>query len=139
MAKSTTTATPKAPRKTSTSKASAPAPVSSRELTHATEPTREPVWSPKRMAIVKAMRTLGAVSPDTARLNAEICPVASKQSKLPLAEIEAFICAAFDKSRVNELIHNGFVADTRYEGERRFRYYLTKKGVKTTFPQPATE
>ena len=95
---------------------------------HAKEPKREPVWNDRRTAIVKAMRTLGAVGKTTARTAGEIAAKA-KIKDVPTVKI------VLDVYRTNELLHNGFADSVKHDGERELRYYLTAKGQKTQFPQ----
>jgi hypothetical protein len=97
---------------------------------HADEPQREVVWSDRRVAVVKAMRQLDAVSAETARTAGEIAGAAG------IPEDEVFrVKTILDVYRTNELLHNGYAKSVRLEGERGLRYYLTPKGETTDFPQ----
>lgn len=102
---------------------------------HATEPTREPNWTPRRVAVVKAMRALGAVSATEARPAEEITAKASKSAPELVGRVD-LVKIILDVYRTSELLHNGFAKSCKHEGERGLRYYLTAKGVKTEFPQP---
>lgn len=115
------------PQKANTAPKRAPMP--NGKSVNASEAQREPVWSDRRVAVVKAMRKLGAVSDSTARTAEEICKSAG------MAADDVFrVKVILDVYRTNELLHNGFAASCRHEGERALRYFLTKKGQKTTFP-----
>lgn len=113
---------------------------------HANEPTREPNWSDRRKAVVLAMRELGGTGITTA-LTAEA--IADKAAKLGAPELATknekgvfYTKIMLDVYRTNELVHNGFVATCKVEGERALRYYLTPKGRTTKFPaavKPAKE
>lgn len=102
---------------------------------HASLPTREPNWNARRQAIIKAMRELKATSPMAARTAEEIAAKASKKGAPELADRVDLVKVCLDVYRTAELIHNGFAASTKHEGERGLRYYLTKKGQTTAFPQ----
>lgn len=99
------------------------------------EPTREPNWSPRRVAIVKAMRALGADGPTSAASAEDIMAKASKAAP-ELADRVDLVKIVLDVYRTSELLHNGFAKSVKHEGERGLRYYLTAKGMKTEFPQP---
>jgi hypothetical protein len=108
----------------------------------ADEPTREPVWNDRRTNIVKAMRALGAVDKKTAVTAGKIgekantFPKADPADWVDLVERVDLAKIVLDVYRTSELVHNGFVASVREDGERELRYYLTTKGQKTAFPQP---
>jgi hypothetical protein len=96
---------------------------------HADLPKREPVWSERRVAVVKGMRKLGAVSESTAKTAIEIAKAAG------IDQDDVYrVKVILDVYRTNELVHNGFAKSVRYPGERELRYFLTKKGQTTTFP-----
>lgn len=96
---------------------------------HADEPKREVVWSERRVAVVKAMRKLGAVSATTAVTASAIAKAAG------IPEDEVFrVKVVLDVYRVTELVHNGFAKSVRPEGSRELAYYLTPKGKATDFP-----
>lgn len=95
---------------------------------HADEPQREVRWSERRVAVVKAMRQLGAESAETARTAGEVAVAAG------IPETEAFrVKVALDVYRTGELLHNGYAKSVRWQGERELRYYLTEKGLTTEF------
>jgi hypothetical protein len=96
---------------------------------HADLPKREPVWSERRVAVVKGMRKLGAVSESTAKTAIEIAKAAGIEQD-DVYRVKVIL----DVYRTNELVHNGFAKSVRYPGERELRYFLTKKGQTTTFP-----
>jgi hypothetical protein len=104
-------------------------------LAHAAEPTREPNWNPRRIAIVKAMRTLKAINPQSARTAGEIAKRAGKVDGVDLTGRVDLVKIILDVYRTSELLHNGFASSVRMEGERELRYFLTAKGMKTAFPQ----
>jgi len=126
------------------SKAPKSKPMPDGESVHANEPIREPKWSSRRVAIVKAMRNLRAVTESTAKSAAEIAVVAAKMGAAELGDMTDYgnrgakgvylVKCVLDVYRTAELVHNGFVASTKHEGDRELRYYLTDKGRKTTFP-----
>lgn len=101
---------------------------------HHTEPKREPKWNARRIAVVKAMRTLGAVDANNARTAGDIAKKAGSPDGVKLSERVDLVKIILDVYRTSELIHNGFAASTREEGERELRYYLTAKGRSTSFP-----
>lgn len=101
---------------------------------HASEPKREPVWSPRRVAIVKAMRSLNATSAEKARTATEIGTRAGKVDGVDLGKRVDLVKIVLDVYRTAELLHNGFAKSTRLEGDRELRYFLTEKGWTTTFP-----
>jgi hypothetical protein len=103
---------------------------------HADEPKREPLWNDRRVAIVKAMRKLNATNRGNARTAGEIQKVAQKAAKeLAGDDGLARVKIILDVYRTTELLHNGFAQSVREEGERELRYFLTKRGTSTTFPQ----
>ena len=96
---------------------------------HADEPTREVVWSERRVAVVKAMRKLKAITEASAVTAAAIAKAAG------IDEDEVFrVKVILDVYRVNELLHNGYAKSVRPEGSRELHYYLTKTGQATKFP-----
>lgn len=101
------------------------------ESVHAEEPTREPKWSLRRVAVVKAMRALGAVDKTTARTAEDIAKKAGTVDGIKLADRVDLVKIILDVYRTAELLHNGYAASTKYDGERGLRYYLTAKGQKT--------
>lgn len=107
---------------------------------HADEPKREPVWNPRRTAVVKAMRQLGCVDNQTGQTATVIAAKAAKMGAPELAGEDGprLVKIILDVYRTNELIHNGFASSYRDSGERELRYFLTAKGRKTEFPQKET-
>lgn len=129
------TATKTAPKsKKNASKAPKSKPMPDGRSVHADEPTREPNWTPRRIAVVKAMRTLGAADPSSARTAPEIAKKAGTADGIKLGDRVDLVKIILDIYRTSELLHNGFAASIRHEGERELRYYLTARGKKTTFP-----
>lgn len=112
-------------------------PMPNGQSVHAGKPQREPNWNARRVAIVKAMRELKATSPTAGRTAAEIAAKAAKKGAPELADRVDLVKVVLDVYRTAELVHNGFAASVRLEGERELRYYLTKKGQTTTFPAKA--
>jgi hypothetical protein len=104
---------------------------------HANEPKREPVWNPRRTAVVKAMRQLGCVDNQTGQTASVIAAKAAKMGAPELAGEDGprLVKVILDVYRTNELIHNGFASSYRDGGERELRYFLTARGKKTEFPQ----
>jgi hypothetical protein len=96
---------------------------------HADEPKREVVWNERRVAVVKAMRKLGAVSVGTAVTAGAI----AKAAGIPDDEVFR-VKIVLDVYRTSELTHNGFAKSVRPEGSRELAYYLTAKGKDTDFP-----
>jgi predicted transcriptional regulator len=98
---------------------------------HADLPQREPRWNPSRLAVVKAMKALGAGDPSSAKTATQIsakCGVDVKKVKIHL-----------DVYRVTELLHNGYAKSVRTEGSRELSYYLTEKGRKLDVAAKAKE
>jgi hypothetical protein len=115
---------------------------------HADEPKKEVNWTPRRVAIVRAMRKLSADSEENARTAGEISLVARKDKSAPELADESdygahgpkgvyLVKVALDVYRTTELLHNGYAASTRHAGERELRYYLTESGLATDFPGAA--
>lgn len=100
----------------------------------ALEPTREPNWTPRRVAVVKAMRAMGATGA-TGAVTAEDISVKAAKAAPELADRVDLVKIILDVYRTSELLHNGFAKSVKHEGERGLRYYLTAKGMKTEFPQ----
>ena len=96
---------------------------------HADLPKREPVWNERRVAVVTAMRELGAMSATTAVTASAIAQAAG----IPEAEVFR-VKVILDVYRVNELVHNGYAQTVRVQGSRELSYFLTKAGQTTTFP-----
>jgi hypothetical protein len=111
-------------------------PMPNGQSVHADQPVREPNWTPRRVAVVKAMRQLGATSEDKAVTADAIAAKAAKLGAPELKDRVDFVKIILDVYRTSELLHNGFAKSTRVEGVRGLSYYLTGKGVKTTFPVP---
>lgn len=135
----TVVATPKAGKKAPkpASKAPKSKPMPNGQSVHADQPTREPNWNPRRIAVVKAMRALGAIDASTAVTATEVGKKAGTVEGIKLGERVDLVKIILDVYRTSELLHNGFAASVRHEGERELRYYLTAKGKKTDFPQKA--
>lgn len=105
---------------------------------HSVLPTREPNWAnPRRVRCVEAMRKLGATSVTKAALAEDIARAMGTVAEVKMTERVDLVKIHLDVYRTTELIHNGFAASCKHEGERVLRYYLTSKGVKTKFPVPA--
>lgn len=77
-------------------------------------------WTPKRVALVKALKVLGA----TNARGAETCDKIAAKAKLTEQDVKHYAY------KDNDLVANGFVAITEIEGETRLGYYATAKGVK---------
>jgi len=103
---------------------------------HAELPKREPHWSPRRIAVVKAMRALNATNSAQAVTAAEIAKKAGTVDGIKLSDRVDFVKIILDVYRTAELLHNGFAKSCRHEGERELRYYLTKKGQTTQMVNP---
>ncbi len=101
---------------------------------HSDEPVREPHWSPRRVALIKAMRALGAVNNGTAVTATEVAKKMGTVDGMKMIDRVDIVKIHLDVYRTSELVHNKFAASTKHEGERELRYYLTAKGQKTTFP-----
>jgi len=129
---------PKAPKKAAKKAKTAPKskPMPNGKSVHAAEPKREPVWNPRRVAFVKALRTLGATTEQSARTAAEVGAKMGTVGGVKMSTRLDLVKIIGDVYRTAELVHNGFVKTVRLEGERELRYYLTAKGTSTTFPQP---
>jgi hypothetical protein len=115
------TTTKKAPKKANTAPKSRPMP--NGESVHAGEAKREVRWSDRRIAVVKAMRKLGAVSQESARTAGEIAKKAGIKED-DVAKVKIIL----DVYRVTELLHNDYAKSYKEEGVRELRYFLTKKG-----------
>jgi hypothetical protein len=124
--------TAKAPK--AASKAPKSKPMPDGKSVHATEPKREPVWNSRRIALVKAMRKLGATGQDSARTPEDIAKTMGTVEGIKMTDRVDLIKIILDVYRTAELVHNGFAASTKHEGVRGNVYYLTQKGQKTTFP-----
>jgi hypothetical protein len=80
-------------------------------------------WSPKRVAIVKAMRELGATKATLAKLAEEIAAKAGEGIRDQDVKHYCY--------KDNDLVTNGYVAVSFVpDSGRRIAYYLTPKGVK---------
>ena len=101
---------------------------------HADQPTREPHWSPRRVKLVEAMRKLGAKSETSAVLAEDIAKAMGTVDGVKMIDRVDLVKIILDVYRTAELIHNGFAASSKHEGDRVLRYYLTKKGMATKFP-----
>jgi len=123
----------KAAKKASKKKSTAPKskPMPDGKSVHATEPKREPKWNPRRIALVKAMRTLGAVDAESARSPEDIAKKMSTVDGIKMAERVDLVKVILDVYRTSELIHNGFAKSCKVEGVRGNCYYLTAKGQST--------
>jgi hypothetical protein len=119
----------KASKKKSTAPKSKPMPDG--KSVHATEPKREPKWNPRRIALVKAMRTLGAVDAESARSPEDIAKKMGTVDGIKMAERVDLVKVILDVYRTSELIHNGFAKSCKVEGVRGNCYYLTAKGQST--------
>lgn len=95
---------------------------------------REPKWSDRRVALVKAMRALGAVNFTTAVTAEDIAKKMGNVDGIKMIDRVDLVKIILDVYRTAELLHNGFAESCRHEGERGLRYFLTKKGQTTTFP-----
>lgn len=105
---------------------------------HADLPTREPKWNDRRRNVVLAMRNLGATTGKDAATAEMIAKAAGSLKGSPELKGEdgpRLVKIILDVYRTAELIHNGFAASTRHEGDRALRYYLTAKGKTTKFPE----
>ena len=96
---------------------------------------REPKWSERRIALVKAMRALGALNYTTAVTAEDIATKMGIVEGIKMKDRIDLVKIILDVYRPSELLHNGFAESCRHEGERGLRYFLTKKGQTTTFPQ----
>ena len=87
------------------------------------EAAKRPIkWSETRVAVVKALRKLGAIDENTARVAGEI----SAKSGVDAVKVKIHC----DVYRGNELIKHGFVKSVRPDGSRELAYYLTAAGRK---------
>ncbi len=106
---------------------------------HADIPKREPHWSPRRIAVIKAMRALNATNSAQAVTASEIAKKAGTVEGIKLSDRVDFVKIILDIYRTSELLHNGYAKSIRNAGERELRYYLTKKGQTTAMVNPVKE
>src|SRR5262245_23136483 len=85
-----------------------------------TTPTPELVWSEKRIAILKAMKALGAIGPGNGKTADEI---AKKAGPKFTKEHVKHVCY-----KDEPLAKLGYVSPEKAEGESILRYTLTTKG-----------
>lgn len=82
-------------------------------------------WSPKRVALIRALRALGAVGAENGRSKKEV----ALKSGLPLNEVGHFLY------KDNDLCTSGFVRYIKnLEGVRGGAYFLTQKGATVKLP-----
>lgn len=101
---------------------------------NADQPTRPIVWNPRRIAVVVAMRTLHATSPETAKTAGEI----AARAGIPTDEVFR-VKVILDIYRLNELPHNGYTKSVRPQGSRELHYYLTELGQTCEMKPPVRE
>lgn len=95
---------------------------------HAKAAKRPIVWNERRIAIVKALRSLKAVNGKYA-VTADKVSTRAKIKDLTIKEVKRHC----DVYRGTELVKHGYVVSTRREDSRELFYYLTDKGAKTDF------
>jgi hypothetical protein len=95
---------------------------------HAERASKPIVWSERRIAVVKAMKQLGAKNASTA-VSAEDILKASKLKNVDVKTIKVHL----DTYRGAELLAQGYAKSVRHEGQRALSYFLTAKGVKAKF------
>lgn len=91
-------------------------------------------WSDRRIAVVKAMRSLGAVSA------AEAVPAGKIVEKAKFDGLDIKTCKIhLDVYRGNELLAHGFAKSIKHEGSRELSYYLTAAGKNIDFAKETTK
>jgi len=132
-----------------TPKAKKPAKAASKPAPKAATPRApgEVRWTPRRIAVVTALRQLGATSAGNAKTAGEIHARAVKAKGVPeLADAAPYhghgpkgvylVKVCLDQYKPAELLATGYAASCKLEGERELRYYLTAKGLKVVMTPP---
>lgn len=96
-------------------KAPAPAPVAKKA-----KGEKKSIWSPKRIAVMKALRSLKATAAHSGKSADEV----AKKSGLTVADVKHYLY------KNQKIAKAGYIKTALLEGARDFVYYLTASGAK---------